>query len=158
MKRIVKIIIFLFLILCVVIAVYITIAWIPVKYAVREEDFVKYGKFILLKGNYDTGTGWSKVGDETGFYNTDKVYEVWIEGKVKPPKISTSFAGYQKVYLCKVEEVPELKDIKGIMCQVYKIIEWYPVYPVIRDPAVLPEWIYPTEFINIYDMSDEPVW
>ena len=22
------------------------------------------------------------------------------------------FAGYQKVYLCKVEEVPELKDIK----------------------------------------------
>ena len=112
MKRIVKIIIFLFLILCVVIVVYITIAWIPVKYAVREEDFVKYGKFILLKGNYDTGTGWSKVGDETGFYNTDKVYEVWIEGKVKPPKISTSFAGYQKVYLCKVEEVPELKDIK----------------------------------------------
>ena len=103
MKRIVKIIIFLFLILCLVIAVYITIAWIPVKYAVREEDFVKYGKFILLKGNYDTGTGWSKVGDESGFYNTDKVYEVWIEGKVKPPKISTSFAGYQKVYLCKVE-------------------------------------------------------
>jgi len=86
MKRIVKIIIFLFLILCVVIVVYITIAWIPVKYAVSEEDFVKYGKFILLKGNYDTGTGWSKVGDETGFYNTDKVYEVWIEGKVKPPK------------------------------------------------------------------------
>ena len=158
MKRIVKIIIFLFLILCVVIAVYINIAWIPVKYAVREEDFVKYGKFILLKGNYDTGTGWSKVGDETRFYNTDKVYEVWIEGKVKPPKISTSFAGYQKVYLCKVEEVPELKDIKGIMCQVYKIIEWYSVYPVIRDPTVLPRWIYPTEFINIYDMSGEPVW
>ena len=40
MKRIVKIIIFLFLILCVVIVVYITIAWIPVKYAVREEDFL----------------------------------------------------------------------------------------------------------------------
>ena len=76
------------------------------------EDFIKYGKFILLKGNYDTGTGWSKVGDETGFYNTDKVYEIWIEGKVKPPKISTSFAGYQKVYLCKVEEVTELKNIK----------------------------------------------
>ena len=51
-----------------------------------------------------------------------------------------------------------IKDIKGIMCQVYKIIEWYPVYPVIRDPTVLPRWIYPTEFINIYDMSDEPVW
>ena len=116
MKRIVKIIIFLFLILCVVIVVYITIAWIPVKYAVREEDFVKHGK------------------------------------------LSTSFAGYQKVYLCKVEEVPELKDIKGIMCQVYKIIEWYPIYPVIRDPTVLPGWIYPAEFINIYDMSDDPVW
>ena len=41
-------------------------------------------------------------------------------------------------YLCKVDEVPELKDIKGIMCQAYKIIEWYPVYPVIRDPTVLP--------------------
>ena len=48
----------------------------------------------------------------TGFYNTDKVYEIWIQGKVKPLKISTSFAGYQKVYLCKVEEVAELKDIK----------------------------------------------
>lgn len=158
MKWIVRIIIFLFLILFVVIVIYITIAWIPIKYAIREEDFIKYGKFILLKGNYETGTGWSKVGDETGFYNTDKVCEVWIEGTIKPPKISTSFAGYQKVYLCKVDEVPELKDIKGIMCQAYKIIEWYPVYPVIRDPTVLPRWIYPSEFINIYDMSDEPVW
>ena len=158
MKWIVKKAIFLFKIVFVLIVIYITIAWIPVKYAIREEDFIKYGKFILLKGNYDTGTGWSKVGDETGFYNKDKVYEVWIEGKMKPPKISTSFAGHQKVYLRKVEEVSELKDIKGIMYQAYKIIEWYPVYPIIRDPTVLPEWVYPTEFINIYDISDEPVW
>jgi hypothetical protein len=57
MKRIVRVVISLFLFLFVILGVYIIIAWIPVKYAVREEDFIKYGKFVLLQGNYDTGTG-----------------------------------------------------------------------------------------------------
>ena len=158
MKRIVRAVISLFLFLFVILGVYIIIAWIPVKYAIREENFIKYGKFVLLQGNYNTGTGWSKVGDETGFYSEDKIHDIWIEGEVEPPAISTSFGGPQKVYLCKVEELPELKDIKGIMCQAYKIIEWYPVYPVVREPIILPDFIYPVGFINIYDMSDEPVW
>ena len=51
-----------------------------------------------------------------------------------------------------------MRDIKGIMCQAYKTIEWYPVYPVIREPIILPDFVYPTGFINIYDKSDEPVW
>jgi len=67
-----------------------------------------------LQGKYDTGTGWGKFGDETGFYSDDKIYDVWIEGEVEQPAISTSFVGRQKVYLCKVEELPELRDIKGI--------------------------------------------
>lgn len=111
-----------------------------------------------MQGKYDTGTGWSKVGDETGFYSDDKIYDIWIEGEVEQPAISTSFGGRQKVYLCKVEELPKLRDIKGIMCQAYKIIEWYPVYPVIRELIILSDFVYPTGFINIYDMSDEPVW
>lgn len=139
-------------------AVYMMVAWVPVKYTVKEEDFVKCGDFILLKGNYDTGTGWSIVGDETGFYPAKKVKDVWLEGEMKPPKISVSFGGPQKVYLCKVEKIPEERDIKGEMCQAYRVMEWYPVYPVVREPILLPSWVYPSAFINLYDLSDEPVW
>ena len=80
MKRIVRAVISLFLFLFVILGVYIIIACIPVKYAIREENFIKYGKFVLLQGNYNTGTGWSKVGDETGFYSEDKIHDIWIEG------------------------------------------------------------------------------
>lgn len=54
-----------------------------------------------MQGKYDTGTGWGKFGDETGFYSDDKIYDIWIEGEVEQPAISTSFGGRQRVYHAK---------------------------------------------------------
>lgn len=131
------------------------ITWsVPVKYAVKEEDFSKYDEFILVKEVHYTGTGWSVIGDETGYFQEGEIQDVMLIGKEELPQ--ASIPENYNVFLCTVEykgmvEHPAFVD--KIPC--YEIMEWnqwYPVYPIVRTDRLLPQDWYPQDYMTENDI------
>ena len=97
-----KTVITLLSVLIIIIIIYLIPAWIPVKYAVKEDSFDEYKDYILVKENIYTGAPWVKVGDDNGFYDKNNISEVWLENADIP--IITSPTESDNIYLCKVEK------------------------------------------------------
>jgi hypothetical protein len=148
------IVLFIIFLIFLILEIYLIIAWIPVKSAVKESDFYKHGNFILVTENVGTGTPWVKIGDINGFYtNNDDITDVYIDDKDNPIQYIMYYHEFNK-YLCEVEEIPEGKYLEHLgMLKAYKVIQWYPVYPIKRDRVMFPEWIYPADFLNKHDFS-----
>lgn len=122
--------------------------WIPGKYAIRESEFVDYGPFILVREVHYTGTGWVQTGDENGCYLPERFVDISLDNGNVLPQMEMYDKDYANTFLCKVEYRGKVKhDAFEKDIDSYHIVEWYPVYPVLRD-TILPECLYPKSFMT----------
>lgn len=122
--------------------------WIPEKYAVKESDFQNYDPYILVQEVHYTGTGWVQVGDETGYFLPEAYIDINLVNGNVLPQMDLYQKDYVNTFLCKVENKGKIKhDAFENEITSYDIVEWYPVYPILRD-TVLPDWMYPKNFMT----------
>ena len=131
-----------------IIGIFIKVNWVPGKYAVKESDFNQYEPYILVQEVHYTGTGWVQTGDEKGYFLPNEYIDIdLINGNVLP-QMEMYNEDYVNTFLCKVEYVGKIKhDAFEEEIDSYNIVEWYPVYPVLRD-TMLPGWLCPKEFMT----------
>lgn len=123
--------------------------WIPVKFAVKEEQFKKYENIILVKEVHYTGTGWTQIGDETGYFNEKEIKDIHIIGNLPP---TAKMMQNVNIFLCEVEYQGKLEfRPTGEVVDTYLITEWYPVYPVVRD-SLIPKLFLPKHFMSKRDI------
>ena len=153
--RVLRSFILLFLLVIVIIIIYLVRVWIPVKYAKMEEDFYEYENAILIKRTfYATGASWKIVGDSKSFYDKENICDIWLE-KDDKPIIEMPLSEYDNTYLCIVKKIEGGKywEEGGEYFEAYKLIDWYPIYPIKRETIILPECMYPSGFLNKYDFE-----
>lgn len=140
-------------IILVMLGLYIKAYWIPYKYAIKENEFSKYGSYVLLQEAHYTGTGWVQVGDENGYFSPDAYRDVYLTNGMILPQMSMYQKDYANTFLCivgyngKTQHAAFENEIDS-----YDIKEWYPVYPVLRD-TLLPDWMFPKGFMNKMDIK-----
>ena len=152
--------IILLLLLISIIIIYLIPAWLPVKYAKTEKDFYKYENAILIKRTfYATGASWKIVGDSNGFYDKEHIHDIWLEIDDNPIR-EMPLSEYGNTYLCIVEKIEEGKywEVGGEYFEAYKLVDWYPIYPIKRETILLPEWLYPKGFLSKYDFEAGMPW
>ena len=144
------------IIICVVLFGIVGIFYVnfrqPTKYAVREKDFQKYPNAILVKEAWHTGTGWEKVGNASGFFKDTACYDVALVDAIPP---SASIGGdHINTFLCLVEYSGRIYwDSFSGEFETYTVLEWYPVYPVLRN-TILPSWLYPKGYMTEADIKN----
>lgn len=130
----------------------ILMSWIhPVKYAIEEKDFSDYSEYILVREVHYTGTGWSMIGDAGGYFPSEAVVDVILEGE-ELPEADTPAERYN-TFLCIVEYKGKMEHVafeEKLDCYVIK--DWYPVYPVVRN-RLLPQFFYPRRYMTEKDMK-----
>lgn len=123
--------------------------WIPVKFAVKEEQFKKYENIILVKEVHYTGTGWTQIGDETGYFIDKEIKDIHIIGNLPP---TAKMMQNVNIFLCEAEYQGKLEfRPTGEVVDTYLITEWYPVYPVVRD-SLIPKLFLPKHFMSKRDI------
>jgi hypothetical protein len=122
--------------------------WIPAKYAIKEAQFSQFENYILVKEVHYTGTGWTQIGDEKGYFSKEDIKDVYLTGE-KLPETQMALGGKPVTFLCIVEyegKIDHAAFIEAI--DSFKIIEWYPVYPITRSDTMFPSWMYPPGFLT----------
>ena len=158
--RVLRSFILLFLLVIVIIIIYLVPVWIPVKYAKMEADFYEYENAILIKRTfYATGASWKIVGDSNSFYNKENIHDIWLEKDDNPIR-EMPLSEYDNIYLCIVKKIEGGKywEEGGEYFEAYKLIDWYPIYPIKRETVILPGWLYPAGFLNKYDFEAGIPW
>lgn len=130
-----------------IIAFFIKANWIPEKYAVRISECKDYEPYILVQEAHHTGTGWVQVGDESGYFLAEAYKDIELTNGDVLPLMDMYDKDYVNTFLCKVEyRGTVIHDAFENEIASYDILEWYPVYPVLRD-TILPDWMYPKGFM-----------
>ena len=126
--------------------------WSPGKYAVKE-DFDNFSPYIIVQEVHYTGTGWVLVGDESGYFSSDDYRDIdFVNGDVLP-LMSMYDDDYVNRFLCRVEYLGKEKHMAfEDEINYYNIVEWYPVYPVLRD-TILPGWMFPDKYMTAYEVE-----
>lgn len=133
----------------IILSKFIYYYWMPVKYAVKEERFHQYTDCILIEETHYTGTGWRQVGDESGYFSEEEIKDVHITGSCPP---YSEMMQSVNVFLCEVNYEGKLEFTPtGEIVDTYTIIEWHPVYPVIRD-SLAPKLFLPKSFMSKRDI------
>lgn len=147
-KRGIIIFVFILILAC---GFFLKVNWIPAKYALEENEFMNYKPYILIQEVHYTGTGWAQVGDENGYYLSDSYIDVNLSNGNILPQMEMYNADYVNTFLCKVEYEGKIEH-KAFEKKVdsYHVVEWYPVYPVLRD-TILPGWLYPKKFMTKHE-------
>lgn len=143
--------IFFLIFLLLIISVASFIFWNrPIRYAIKEDEFNQYSNYILVQEVNYTGTGWTIVGDETGYFSDGQVKDIVLSGKKLP---EAKLPDHFNTFLC-IIEYQGLVDHGAVEGQVdsYEIIEWYPVYPIVRN-GILPSNFYPQNYMRKCDME-----
>ncbi len=131
-----------------IIAFFIKVNWIPEKYAVRISECKDYEPYILVQEAHYTGTGWVQVGDESGYFLAEAYKDIELTNGDALPLMDLYDKDYVNTFLCKVEyRGTVMHDAFENEIASYEILEWYPVYPVLRD-TILPDWMYPKGFMT----------
>ena len=122
----------------------------PIKYAIKEDELNQYANYILVQEVHYTGTGWTIVGDETGYFSDSQVKDIVISGEKLP---EAKLPDHFNTFLC-IIKYQGLVDHGAVEGQVdsYEIIEWYPVYPIVRN-RILPSNFYPQNYMRKCDME-----
>lgn len=120
--------------------------WIPDKYAIKENEFSNYEPYILVQEVHYTGTGWVQVGDESGYFSSADYQDVYLTNGTVLPQMHMYNDEYANTFLCKIEYIGKMNPFEDEEVDAYRIVEWYPVYPVLRD-TILPSWMFPKSFI-----------
>lgn len=148
MKKIWTGIIVAVLVMAGVIGLFIKVNWIPGKYAVKESDFSRYEPYILVKEVHYTGTGWVQTGNEGGYFLPEEYVDINLTNGNVLPQMEMYHEDYANTFLCQVEYEGKIKhDAFEEEIDSYNIVEWYPVYPVLRD-TMLPGWLCPKGFMT----------
>lgn len=143
-----RVVIIAFIIIVLIIILLAVVNWIPGKYAVKENEFINYEPFILVKEVHYTGTGWIQVGDESGFFSPETYLDINLVNGTILPQMEMYNEDYANTFLCKIEYKGRVKhDAFENNINSYYIVEWYPVYPILRD-TILPNWMYPKDFMT----------
>lgn len=116
--------------------------WKPMKYAVHIENVSDYKGSIIIKAAFHTGTGWEIIGDENGYFTTEMISDVALTG-VKLPSFGTGEYRLNE-FLCIVEKTGTIV-LDGEVFEQYKVIDWYPIYPVRRETILIPSWFFPKD-------------
>ena len=146
------VVVVVFVFLCFFIP-FFTAHWIPGKYAIKESDFQNYEPYILVQEVHYTGTGWVQVGDETGYFLPEEYIDINLVNGNVLPQMDMYQQEYVNTFLCKVENKGNIKhDAFEEEIASYDIVEWYPVYPILRD-TILPNWMYPKEFMTKQELG-----
>lgn len=153
-RRCMKTKIILGVIFVLVAIIIILMSWLhPVKYAIQEENFSDYSEYILVREVHYTGTGWSMVGDTEGYFPSEEVVEVILEGE----KLPEAYAPTEKynTFLC-IAEYQGKKKLEWFEEEFdcYVIKNWYPVYPVVRNGRLLPHFCYPRGYMTEKDIEE----
>lgn len=123
----------------------------PVKYAVRVEEFDDYSQFLLVREVHYTGTGWAVVGDSNGYFSDSRMEDVVLTGEELPEAIAP--AQYYNTFLCIVNDTGLVEHFAfEEMIGSYEIVDWYPVYPVVRN-RLLPPGFFPQRYMTRHDME-----
>lgn len=94
--------IFIFIILLVIIGVFIRLNWIPGKYAIKEEEYNAYSPYILVQEVHYTGTGWTQVGDENGYFSSGDYIDVELVNGNVLPQMEMYNSDYANVFCVKL--------------------------------------------------------
>ena len=123
--------------------------WIPEKYAVQIEELGRDEHYILVKETYHTGSGWEIIGDSKGDYEEGEKQDIILSGK----KLPISEIGHNiNTFACLVEyNGPKEHIAFEEQIDSYHVVEWYPVYPVVRN-SIWPSWMLPKTFMNEQDL------
>lgn len=148
MKKIKTVLIILIMIIVLFGGLFLKTNWTPGKYAIMEEEFADYRPYILVREVHYTGTGWVQTGDENGGYKSEEYVDVAIDNGDILPQMEMYNEEYANTFLCKVEYRGKIRHeaFEGEIDS-YHIVEWYPVYPVLRD-TILPKCLYPKTFLT----------
>ena len=124
----------------------------PVKYAVNLEDVGGYPNSIIVRQEISTDIEWICFGDENGLFENLQVIYVHLIGNV-PMRLAPT-GDHFNLFICEVEYVGthHLEDA-GIVLDQYEVIDWHPIYPVKRDPLLLPESFFPDNYLSKYDIE-----
>ena len=124
--------------------------WTPAVHSVKEEDFSSYSSYILVRETFHTGTKWEIIGDEAGRYEIEAIRDVVLAGDQLP---YCKIGQYVNTFLCVVQYEGTVDHVAfEIPVDSYKITEWHPVYPVVRN-GLWPDWMLPSEFMNEGDLE-----
>ncbi len=140
----------------VVIVLFMIVNWIPEKFAIKGDDFKNYEPYILVQEVHYTGTGWAQVGNEEGYFLPDAYVDINLINGTILPQMYMYNEDYANTFLCKIEYKGKMKhhafenEIDS-----YYIVEWYPIYPVLRD-TILPNWMYPKGFMTKQEIGKTP--
>lgn len=136
-------------------ALFLIANWIPEKYAIRDSEFSDYEPFILVKEVHYTGTGWLQVGNENGYFPKETCVDIDLTNGNILPQMKLYDEDYANTFLCKVEYRGKVShDAFEEQIDSYSIVEWYPVYPILRD-TILPNWLYPKAFMTKREVKSE---
>lgn len=117
-------------ILSIAIVLYNT-CWAVGSRAIRMDDFDKYENYIIVKGLSYTSTGWSIIGDDTGYFDSKEDIQIILKGCI-PPYISN---GKQtNSFLCSViKDKQKENPTTGELVDVFTVKDYKPIYPVVHD-------------------------
>ena len=122
--------------------------WIPAKYAVKEDDFNHYAPYIIVQEVHYTGTFWVQVGDESGYFSSKAYLDIDLVNGDILPHMRMYNDDHVNKFLCKVEYVGKIEHpAYADEIDSYYIVEWYPIYPVLRD-TILPQWLFPKNYMT----------
>lgn len=95
-----------------------------------------------------TGTGWVQVGNESGYFLPEAYADIRLVNGNILPDMSMYNDDYVNTFLCIVEHKGKVYEAAfDDEIDSYYIVEWYPVYPILRD-TLLPSWMYPKAFMT----------
>lgn len=148
-----RITIIVLILIILVVGLFVIVNWIPDKYAIKEDDFNNYESYILVQEVHYTGTGWIQIGNENGYFLPEAYIDInLINGNILP-KMEMYNEDYVNTFLCIVEHKGKMKHVAfENEIASYYIVEWYPVYPILRD-TILPNWMYPKDFMTWHEVK-----
>lgn len=127
--------------------------WSPGKYALKEEDFDNFTPYIIVQEAHYTGTGWVLVGDESGYFSSEDYLDIDFVNRDVLPLMRMYDDDHVNRFLCRVEYLGKKKHVAfEDEIDYYNIVEWYPVYPVLRD-TILPSWMFPNKYMTVYEVE-----
>lgn len=126
---------------------------IPGKYAIEKTRLRDYENAILVEEAFHTGTGWVKVGDNTGYFLKTEQKDIILEGNL-PPTVGIASEKGLNTFLCLAEYKGKEKFADSEEeSERYDVKEWFPIYPVKRN-TILPDFFYPSAYMTKWEIKN----
>ncbi len=123
----------------------VLVGFIPIKFAVKQEDLDRSENYIIVKVQTATVAPWIAIGDNKGNYDMPK--DVRLSGNV-PSGFNYDVAVGQNAFVC-YGKSGGTKDLYGEEYEDFNVERWEILYPVKRNSNL--DWIWPDSYLCIFD-------